>query len=288
MNPVFRRINQLFKQALERRGQGESFPAILGNSSGTVLTGTDGIVYATDWFGNVLQVLNRRVPNKPYKHVMLGYDPSQPGVLQVLSERDVFGAQDSDPAVPDHAKTHAYGGGDTDFVEIARFLQFLVLPYEDFTVQIFGGAFPKADGTVGVVANQTLDLSAYQPSAGAKYVLIEYDSDGTIGVVDGSEVDVKELLTVANIPAATGTPICAARLYDGQSELQRNPNGLNDFVDTRFGGPVGGGSGTGGAFQRVLAADLTLADGECLVITGYIDPGAYEVDCQGDAEVLVS
>jgi len=293
MNQTFTRIAHIFKKALDRRGMDVRFFAVLGKSpfsDSDVLTGTSGYVYVTDTVTGIERVvLNRRVPNKPYGHVAVGYDPAQPNVLQVLYSRDVFGAQDATPAVPDHAETHRYGGGDTDFVEPNRFTHCLVLTYSTFTVQILGGTFPKADGTVGLVSNQMLDLSSYQPSAGAKYVHIQHDEDGVISVVDGTEVDVKELLSVANIPAATGTPIHAVRLYDGQTELNRVPGNpdLNDFVDTRFGGPLGGDSSGGGAFQRVLTDDLSLVDGECLVVTGYIDPGAYEVDCEGDAEVIV-
>lgn len=285
--PIIRSITQALTTRTQGQANATDFPAILGNADGTVLTGVDGIVYAMTWHGEVIQVLNRRVPNVPYKHVIIGYDPGQPNVLQVLRERDVYGSLDSSPAVPDHAKTHAYGGGDTDFVAGVRFLPFLVLPYSEFTVQVFGGVFPKADGTSGVVANQQLDLSSYQPSAGAKYVLIQFDTDGVIGVVDGSEVDVKELLTVANIPTATETPIAAVRLYSSQTELQLNPNGLVDFIDLRWGGPLGGGGGTGGAFQRVLAADLTLADGECLVLKKYLDINEYDLTLAGDADLVI-
>jgi hypothetical protein len=47
------------------------------------------------------------------------------------------------------------------------------------------------------------------------------------------------------------------------------------------------GGGGGGAYQRNLAANLTLADGQCLVVTGYIDLGAYSVTLNGNAELEI-
>jgi hypothetical protein len=248
MNPTFTRIAQIIRKALDRKsGMDVRFFGVLGQNpftEDTVLTDQTGIVNFTEIStGIVHQVLNRRVPNRAFEYVAVGYDPAQPGVLQVLYSRDVYGDQDTSPDVPDHAETHRLGGGDTDFVEAERIQLFLVLPYSGFTVQVFGGTFPKADGTVGLLANQLVDLSSYQPTAGAKYVHLQYDEAGTITVVDGTEVDVKELLTVADIPPATEIPLHAVRLYDGQEQLQRVPNDpRNDFVDTRFGGRMSASS----------------------------------------------
>jgi len=244
MNPTFTRFAAIIKKALDRKGIDVRFFGVLGQhpfTEDSVLTGVSGWVYVTETVtGSVRQVLNRRVPNKVFTHVAVGYDPSQPGVLQVLYARDVFGDQDTSPAVPDHAQTHAYGGGDTDFVEAARIMPFLALPYSELTVQIFGGVFEKSDGSWNVLSNQTLDLSAYQPADGAIWALLQYDEDGAVSVVEGTDVGVPSLLTVANIPAATENPFAAIRLYEGQTEIQRNQNGINDFADPRFGCTVRG------------------------------------------------
>ena len=39
--------------------------------------------------------------------------------------------------------------------------------------------------------------------------------------------------------------------------------------------------------QRALNDNLIMVDGESLVITGYLDPGAYAVECQGDSEIEI-
>lgn len=45
--------------------------------------------------------------------------------------------------------------------------------------------------------------------------------------------------------------------------------------------------GGGGAFQRVLSANITLADGESLVMVGYLDDGGFDVIFEGDSELEV-
>jgi len=227
-----RKVTQIVKNALERRDHDVRFAAILGNANGTVLTGVAGMVYATKFNGEVIVVLNRRVPNRSFLSVVIGYDSNAPGVLQVLYARDVYGAQDSGPLVPDH--THTYAGGNADFVEAARIQPLLVLPYDGFQVQVFGGVIQASDGSWLLVQNQIVDLSAYQPASAAKWVVLEVDDTGAMAVLEGSEVATKEVLTVDDIPASSNTPIVAIQLYEGQTAVQRDPNGINDFVDLRL------------------------------------------------------
>lgn len=70
-------------------------------------------------------------------------------------------------------------------------------------------------------------------------------------------------------------------LHDGNVNIEAgktyNVNGV----------PVGGGS-AGAVFQRNLTADLTLNDGESLVVAGYINPGDYEIFLLGDAEIGIA
>lgn len=280
-------MTRILKDAVERRDKDVRFAGILGNSSGTVLTSVAGKVYVTKYNGETITVLNRRVPNTPYLPVVVGYDASAPGVLQVLYARDVYGTQDTSPAVPDHAETHRYAGGDTDFVEASRLMPFLVLPYSTFTVQVYGGVFERSDGAWGLLSNQTVDLSSYQPSAGAEWVLLQYDDDGVISVLESSEVDTPALLTVSSIPSATQNPLAAIKLYEGQTEIQRNPNGINDFADPRFGWAQGGGGTGTGVIQRNLAQDLTMVDGTCLILKSYLNIGVYDLNLEGDADLVI-
>jgi hypothetical protein len=50
----------------------------------------------------------------------------------------------------------------------------------------------------------------------------------------------------------------------------------------------GGGGGGDGTFQRILASDLTMANGECVVIIEYINAGsAYVITLEGDAVIQI-
>lgn len=89
--------------------------------------------------------------------------------------------------------------------------------------------------------------------------------------------------TKANIEALTG-------LVGGEEAhaTDTGENGYYDEVATAWvwgGGSVIGGGG--GVFQRVLSSDLTIDDGECLVVTGYIDDGGFDITFEGDAELEV-
>jgi hypothetical protein len=46
-----------------------------------------------------------------------------------------------------------------------------------------------------------------------------------------------------------------------------------------------GGQQSSNNFQRRLTADLTLQDGECLVVAGYIDPGEFSIILLGDSQL---
>jgi hypothetical protein len=48
-----------------------------------------------------------------------------------------------------------------------------------------------------------------------------------------------------------------------------------------------GGGGIGGAFQRVLSSALTLADGECLLLTRYANLNSHNLVLRGDAELRI-
>jgi hypothetical protein len=67
-------------------------------------------------------------------------------------------------------------------------------------------------------------MTSYQPSAGAQAFAICARDDGTISVVAGTTVTTPELLTAANFPAmpdATYHPLCAVRMYSGQSTIKQ-------------------------------------------------------------------
>lgn len=259
--------------------------ARMGNRDGDVDAG-NGYSYVKTFDGQTLTVYNGKVPNIRGRLVKLKMEY---GEYVIVGYWNIY---NQDPhegllLLPEHDHNYWTSNNPT-WISIDQILPLLVAPYSGMTVQVYEGQFRKKDNSgIGSVATQTIDLSSYRPASGAIYVVIETDDDGILSVTSGSAVDGPEDLTLADIPEAAGIGLCAVRLHDGQEELFRNKY-INDFVDLRsMIWYVGGDGGSGGAFQRILSADLTLVNGECLVITGYLDAGSYVVDCQGDAEVCV-
>lgn len=205
---------------------------ILGNHSG-VLDAGDGFVYMTVFNGQVIRLINKRVPNIAGLPVIAGYDQSEPNFLQVLYSRGVFGSENTQPQIPNHHENHEYPGLDTVWVGAEQFTPLLTLPSSGFTVQVYGGVLRKADDSGWmVVQSEEVDLSSYQPSVGARYVLLDVNDSGTISVVSGSLVDSIDLLTVSNIPETSNIPIACVRLYDGQDEIRRG-DPITDFIEVR-------------------------------------------------------
>jgi hypothetical protein len=221
------------KQDQERKRRAllpETFIAIIGNRDGTVFAGGNDIYIRDLISGQTVTAKNYTVPPTAGRLVLVEH---RYGDLFVVSYWRIYGnSEEQSENVPPHS--HGYTGGNADFIEAARFLPFLVLPVSTFTVRLYGGVIQKSDGTFLKVENQDIDLSSYQPAIGACWVLIEIDDAGTVNPIAGSTVNAKELLNTGNIPVALDTPIAAVRLYDGQAAVQRDPNGVNDFVDLRL------------------------------------------------------
>jgi len=224
----------LKKTAAPQTGWLDVFPAVIGTASGTVQTGVPGIIYVRNFLnGQVLSVYNFVTPNTAGLQVEVGRKVETPGLWQVKGVREAY-AQPAGGVVGSASHTHA-----DLFIGLNRFLPFLIFPVDGsgFDVKIIGNVFPKHDGSLGYVVNQTLDLSSYVPASGALYILLETNDDGTIQITEGAVVAAKELLVPSDIPALNpeNHPSCAVRLYAGQAQLYRDPNSINDFVDLRIG-----------------------------------------------------
>lgn len=247
-----RRQTQVELRSLQPPPLPDSFIASIGDRTGAYNAGGNNIYVRELASGQTIVVKNTAVPNRPGRLVKV---ERLNGTLYVVGYWGIYGQADNDEGyVPDHS--HRWPDPNFTPVEAAAIMPFNILPYDGFEVQIFGGIFQKADGTFGLLANQIFDLSGYQPSTGAEIVHFQCDEDGVVSVVEGTEVDVKELLTVASIPAATETSLhMGVRLYAGQEAVRRDGK-INDFFDWRL------------SFQAVVdrALDADAIDG-------------YPVDC---------
>ena len=286
----FRRIKQAVQAmvAYERADRLE-FVGVLGDHNGVVPAG-DGLVYMTLHNGQVIRLLNRRVPNIGGRPVVAGYDASMPNVLQVLYSRGVFGDSDIQPSVPNHHDTHEYPGHDAIFLKPEQFLPLLTLPVSGFTVQVFGGVVRQADnGGWTVISNQQVDLSSYVPAVGARYVLIDASNGGVLSIIIGTLVDSIDALSSSVIPEPSNIPIACIRLYDGQDQIRREAN-INDFVEVRALASNAYNDSSAqktGVTKRLLSDDLTLLDAECLIVTQYFDTNNYTLELQGDSVLEV-
>ena len=225
-------LRKLFRELRKpKSGWIDVFPATIGKADGTVFTDTDGII----WVQNVVNGQEYEVHNAIAPTDRIG--------LQVKVGRQI---DEYIWHVVEISKSYSIPSSAGEVVKRAindqmigrdRFLPFLVVPTDGggMVVTIYGDTTIKADGTIGWVESQTLDLSSYVPADGALYVLIEADDDGVIYVIEGTAVDAKELLTPADIPAITAgrKGSTAVSLYVGQTQLYKDPASVNDFVDVR-------------------------------------------------------
>lgn len=265
MNNAIKRISKSFGR-LQKRVFGQTkVPGLLGRADGTVVAG-DGLVYVTLRNGDVIVVSNAKVPNRPYMKVWIGKDEYNPSMMQVLSERYVYG-KPLTASLTLHGEKHQWPKEDTVWVDGNQFLPLLAMPGDtgDFYVKLRGAIIKWLDGTKYVkIQPPELDLSSLVPTDGAIYALLQVDDTGTMTAKAGTQAEAPELLTLNEIPLPdTGQlELWAVRLYSGMDRIHKDGQ-VNDFVDLRWGrgGAGGGGGGTWGSITGLLSdqADLQAA-----------------------------
>jgi hypothetical protein len=240
-----KRINRELRRAIERRTKIKTFPA-------TIVSSGKRVPFAKVKFsnGSEMEVINLRMSNVAGLKVRIGYDPTMPGVLQVLGIREIIGTEGVGGSwkywLPDHHRNHEYPGHDTVWVDAAQIMPLNVLPLGGFTLRVYGAAV-RGNGTWAFAQAQEVNLTSSKPSAGARYTLLELDENGTLVVTDGTVQAARANLSQADIPEPTlgRTQVAAIMLYDSQTKIQRDTNQgkRNDVVDLRWGGfATGGGS----------------------------------------------
>lgn len=210
--------------------------------------------------GLELEVLNYRFSSVADLKVSVGYDPLLPDVLQVLGIRESINligqASSWSFWLPEHHANHEFPNPDTVWVHGAQFVPLNVVPVSGLTVRIYGSVL-RGDGEWVAFQTETLDLTSHQPATGALYALIELDETGAAVVTDGATKDSRFSLTAADIPEPTAgrTPICAIRLYDGQTKIYHDVRvgKPNDVTDLRWNRYANGGLAD-------LAKDLDIAN----------------------------
>lgn len=213
-------------------------PAMMGNASGTVKADRFGGVYVLLTSGEVLTVKNNRVPNVPRLRVVIGYDKSEPNRLQVLRVRKAYASGTPYPEIVNHADaSHTWPGYDTVWIRGEQILPGLFIPYSGLTVHVTGFVYFINGSGFRQLADQSIDLTAYIPATGAKYLLIEVDADGVLQYSLSAAVDSREMLSPENIPIPSVDfyPLIAIKVYTGQTQFLKTSL-LSDFTDLRWTG----------------------------------------------------
>lgn len=258
MNQQARRIVKLLKK--------KEAPQLMRALIVSAVSGRKGYVTVSLPDGSIMDVLNQRVSTIANLQVWLGIDPLLPDTLQVMGTQEIF-EQGTGYNIQDHHESHEFPSKDTVWVQGGQIVPLNVLPYSGLTVMVYGSVM-YVSGVWTKVANQTLDLTSSKPTSGARYVLIQTNSSGTLSVVNGTVLGAKGSLTAADIPAPSAGcfPIAAIIMYSDQTAISRDTRagGLNDFAeDLRFSGFAwsgGAGYDLGAGIHGASASAVTDAD----------------------------
>ena len=224
-----RKVRKQYKDSVrEIAGRYERQAGWIGLTASQIETGVPDLIYVRLVNGDAVKAVNKLAPLVYNFPVVIARNDSSAN-WEVVELRQAYNAPLS--GIKSHHGQHEYPQQDTVWVRDAQFLPLLVLPSSGMTVQIYGGVIKQNDVPV-IVDNQTLSLSASVPSTGAKWALIEVVA-GVVTVTLSETIDSKELLVPDNIPTGYGLPLCAIRLYAGQTKVSRD-NSINDFVDLRW------------------------------------------------------
>jgi hypothetical protein len=241
----------------------------IGTTLGNIYPSSNhNIIFVTDGHGSVHKVLNQRVQVKYGYKVLVGEDPSYPGVEQVLSYVPGLYAPPGMPiGVVNHGWTHEFDNPDTIWVQSGQIMPWLVRPdaVDAFSVDIYPGI--DRVGAVWIFSPLAIvSLGTHVPLAGALFVVVCLHDDGTFTTVEGPLRDTPEILTPADVPAETvGTiPKAIVRLFSGQTAI-RMTRTYTDILDPRWANL--GSAGTDAQTIRGNLVDPTLTPLDKQVLT---------------------
>ncbi len=235
------KIRRLFQNRFDTKiTMPNTVHAVLGSAAGKVnVPGRDNYVYARLSNNQEVEVFNTRVIPVYDLPVVIGVDPIEAGIWQVLSVRSGLGM--TYPTMTGFAPANRYrwmapgGGQDPLFVEMRQFLPLRITPAGGMVISIYPGIIYIA-GVWYMILNQDIDLTEYIPETEgmAVFVLISIDDTGDIVVGVGDEVAISNL-AIGDIPEMVPTqrPLGAVRLYYGQTAIYEGRSNT-DIVDLRW------------------------------------------------------
>lgn len=197
-------------------------PAELGSNDGSTVavSGQSGWVWARVGKSGDIRVVNNVAPNTWGLKVKIGRSKTQPNFWQVISWRESFLTSATNNQVKYHHEQHELGGSDqvnVDRRQITK-LSLAIFDANNFIVRVYGDVVKQGM----VIDTQTLDLSSYVVTTGAKFVGIEADDSGILSVHDGTPFASIGGATAADFPKpdAGKYTVGWVRFYDGQTQLQ--------------------------------------------------------------------
>ena len=267
--------------------------AYVGAADGTInVPGRPNFIYVSNADSPAIAVFNKRVGAHYGQPVIIGFDPHEPNLLQVLS----IGTPGADSQagttdinyytqVGPHALSHSFLGDDPVFVGIRQINDGRVGPLTLYSGSVVSGSaaveIRQAVVTIGDTTYElpttAQDLSGYIPGSGSScYVLITLSGSGVVTVTAGSTVDGLTPALTDRPPIPSGhLPLAAVRLWGGMSFVNENPD-YTDILDLRsvFIMPQTSGSGGSGG------PDLSNATPQAVGASG--SPGASGSAARGD------
>ena len=221
--------------------------AYIGDQNGNIFVDNrPGYIWVSLNDAPPIQVFNKRVQAMLGMPVLIGYDPYEPWLLQVLtistpsSDALTLGTLPAAMHVGPHADSHQMNGSDPVSLTKRNLTDGLVAP-GDYTsgsamVDVWGDVV-FAGGAWREITDTTVDLSSHIPSSGSsRFVLVAVDTSGSIVTIDGSIVNglVPDLTTIPTLPYGY-VGLGAVRLYGGMPYVSENDQ-YTDIVDTRGSG----------------------------------------------------
>lgn len=256
-------------------------PGTLGNGLGTVKVPNRPHYVYVRVSDKVEEIFCNRVPYENDLLVLVGFDPLQPEIYQVLSTRSTAPMGTTGGAVTGYPPARRFqwmardGGQDPLWVEQRQLMPLRIGVYAGLLIQVYRGFV--FDGTYfRFVDSQLFDLSSFIPSTvdASAYVLISVNISGVVVGTKGIEVasGYPGLEYIPDPPAGSISVQGAVRVYYGQTVVRENRS-VTDIVDLR-------GSYAGGQHNPVTVTDTATVD---LTLTGQalsaaVLPGGIKLD----------
>lgn len=186
--------------------------------------------------GDEFEAWNDGVPPTYNLQVDIYPDADYPGLLRAKQPRIAFVDDFPYVAINFHRQSHTWPGPDTVPVEMRQFMP-LHPSASGLDLTVRAGWIKTETGWL-YHESDTVDLTSSKPLAGARFALVTIDGDGLLTVTDG-DVDAGGILTLdplTDIPElpAHHTPICAVRLWAGQTEISDLGTASTDLLDLRY------------------------------------------------------